>query len=119
MVITKPPGSGGQVTLVTCKEQLLYEVHDPARYYQPDVVADFSEITMSEAGPDRVRVEGARGAPKTDSLKVSVGYIDFMWAKAKSPMPDPARWRGDGWRWRSCGSASPSRTYPLLRRALT
>ena len=70
------PGSGGQVTLATCKEQLLYEVHDPARYYQPDVVADFSEITMSEAGPDRVRVEGARGAPKTGSLKVSVGYID-------------------------------------------
>ena len=76
VVITKVPGSGGQVTLATCKEQLLYEVHDPARYYQPDVVADFSEITMSEAGPDRVRVEGARGAPKTGSLKVSVGYID-------------------------------------------
>ena len=76
VVVTKVPGSGGQVTLATCKEQLLYEVHDPARYYQPDVVADFSEITMSEAGPDRVRVEGARGAPKTGSLKVSVGYID-------------------------------------------
>ena len=76
VVVTKVPGSGGQVTLATCKEQLLYEVHDPARYYQPDVVADFSEITMSAAGPDRVRVEGARGAPKTGSLKVSVGYID-------------------------------------------
>ena len=76
VVITKTLGSGGQVTLATCKEQLLYEVHDPARYYQPDVVADFSEITMSEAGPDRVRVEGARGAPKTGSLKVSIGYID-------------------------------------------
>jgi hypothetical protein len=76
IVVTKVPGSGGQVTLATCKEQLLYEVHDPARYYQPDVIADFSEITMSEAGPDRVRVEGARGAPKTGSLKVSIGYID-------------------------------------------
>jgi len=76
VVITKVPGSGGGITLATCKEQLLYEVHNPARYYQPDVVADFSEITMSEAGPDRVRVEGARGAPKTGSLKVSIGYID-------------------------------------------
>jgi hypothetical protein len=76
VVVTKVPGSGGQVTLATCKEQLLYEVHDPARYFQPDVVADFSEITMSEAGPDRVRVEGGRGAPKTGSLKVSIGYID-------------------------------------------
>ena len=76
VVITKAPGSGGQVTLATCKEQLLYEVHDPARYYQPDVVADFSGIAMTEAGPDRVRVEGGRGAPKTGSLKVSIGYID-------------------------------------------
>src|SRR3954470_20622058 len=76
VAVTKVPGSGGQVTLATCKEQLLYEVHDPARYYQPDVVADFSEITMSEVGPDQVRVEGARGTPKTGSLKVSIGYID-------------------------------------------
>src|SRR3954452_10117744 len=76
VVVTKVPRSGGQVTLSTYKEHLLYEVHDHARYYQPDVVADFSEITMSEAGPDRVRVEGARGAPKTGSLKVSVGYVD-------------------------------------------
>jgi hypothetical protein len=76
VVITKVPGSGGQVTLATCKEQLLYEVHDPARYYQPDVVADFSKISMAEVGPDQVRVEGARGTPKTGSLKVSIGYID-------------------------------------------
>src|SRR3954452_18326858 len=76
VVVTKVPGSGGQVTLATSTEQLLYEVHDSARYFQPDVVADFSEITMSEAGPDRVRVEGGRGAPKTGSLKVSIGYID-------------------------------------------
>src|SRR4051812_26990404 len=76
VVITKTPGSGGQVTMATCKEQLLYEVHDPARYYQPDVVADFSKISMAEVGPDQVRVEGARGTPKTGSLKVSIGYID-------------------------------------------
>src|SRR5215211_7630998 len=76
VVITKVAGSGGQVTPATCKEQLLYEVHDPARYYQPDVVADFSAAAVAEIGPDRVRVEGARGAPKTDLLKTSVGYVD-------------------------------------------
>ena len=74
--ITKVPQSGGAVTLATCKEQLLYEVHDPARYFQPDVVADFSQVTLQQVGPDRVRAEGARGAPATGLLKVSVGVID-------------------------------------------
>ena len=64
------------VTAATCKEQLLYEVHDPARYFQPDVVADFSGVTVTEVGPDRVRVEGGDGSARTGSLKVSVGYID-------------------------------------------
>jgi hypothetical protein len=75
-VITKVPGSGGMVTVATCTEQLLYEIHDPTLYYQPDVVADFSQVTLTREGPDRVRVEGARGAPKTGTLKVTVGYLD-------------------------------------------
>jgi hypothetical protein len=64
------------VTAATCKEQLLYEVHDPARYFQPDVVADFSGVTVTEVGPDRVRVEGGDGRARTGSLKASVGYVD-------------------------------------------
>jgi hypothetical protein len=76
LVITKVAGSGGAVTAQTCKEQLLYEVHDPARYYQPDVVADFSQVKVEEIAPDRVRVSGGRGAKRTDTLKVSVGYVD-------------------------------------------
>ncbi|HEX8931031.1 MAG TPA: acyclic terpene utilization AtuA family protein [Actinomycetota bacterium] len=75
-VVTKAPGSGGLVTAATCKEQLLYEVHDPARYLQPDVVADFSGVAVTEDGPDRVRVEGGDGRPRTGTLKVSVGYVD-------------------------------------------
>lgn len=75
-VVTKVPGSGGQVTLATCKEQMLYEVHDPQNYFQPDVVADFSQVEVTEVGPDRVQVTGGSGKPKTDTLKVSVGYID-------------------------------------------
>jgi len=75
-VITKVPGSGGMVTRATCTEQLLYEIHDPARYYQPDVVADFSRVTLTEEGRDRVRVAGATGARKTGMLKVTVGYRD-------------------------------------------
>lgn len=74
--ITKVAGSGGRISLATCKEQLLYEVHDPARYLQPDVVGDFSGVEMEQVGPDRVRVSGATGAPATGLLKVSVGYVD-------------------------------------------
>ncbi len=74
--ITKVAGSGGQISLATCKEQMLYEVHDPARYLQPDVVGDFSGVEMEQVGPDRVRATGATGAPATGLLKVSVGYVD-------------------------------------------
>ncbi|MBR1231431.1 acyclic terpene utilization AtuA family protein [Bradyrhizobium sp. AUGA SZCCT0182] len=76
LVITKVKGSGGAVTARTCKEQLLYEVHDPRQYFQPDVVADFSQVTIEEIGPDRVRVSGGRGHQRTETLKVSVGYVD-------------------------------------------
>src|SRR4051795_3176247 len=76
LVVTKVTGSGGAVTAQTCKEQLLYEVHDPTKYFQPDVVADFSQVSVEEIGPDRVRVSGGRGNKRTDTLKVSVGYVD-------------------------------------------
>src|SRR3984893_8186744 len=76
LVITKVQGSGGAVTAQTCKEQLLYEVHNPRQYIQPDVVADFSQVRVEEIGPDRVRVSGGRGTKRTGTLKVSVGYVD-------------------------------------------
>jgi Acyclic terpene utilisation family protein AtuA len=76
LVITKVQGSGGAVTAQTCKEQLLYEVHDPRQYIQPDVVADFSQVSVEEIASDRVRVSGGRGSKRTGTLKVSVGYVD-------------------------------------------
>lgn len=75
-IITKTPGSGGIVSLATCKEQLLYEIQDPAAYYTPDCVADFSRVRLTEVGLNRVQVHGGRGAKKPAELKVSIGYRD-------------------------------------------
>jgi hypothetical protein len=76
VTITKVHGSGGRVTPATCKEQLLYEIHDPAAYLTPDVTADFSQVRIVEAGADRVSLDGATGHPRSDQLKVSLGYRD-------------------------------------------
>jgi hypothetical protein len=76
LLLTKVADSGGCITPASVKEQLLYEIHDPARYYQPDVVADFSRVCVEAIGPDAVRVTGGQGSPKTGMLKVSVGYLD-------------------------------------------
>ena len=76
VVITKLDSAGGIVTPQTCKEQLFYEVGDPAAYITPDAVADFSQITLTQDGTDRVRVENATARSRTPTLKVNIGYDD-------------------------------------------
>jgi hypothetical protein len=91
--ITKPAGTGGRIDEHTVKEQLLYEVHDPAAYLTPDVVADLGAATVTQTGPDRVRLAGVRGHPRPDDLKVNVcvetgwfaeGEISYAGARAEA-----------------------------------
>ena len=99
-VITKVPGSGGCVTLATCKEQLLYEIHDPAAYYTPDVVADFTAVRLTEVGRDRVRVQGGRGRARPECLKVTLGYRDGFIGEGQIRTRAPERGSGHSWPWR-------------------
>jgi hypothetical protein len=72
--IGKADGTGGLVTKSTVKEQLLYEVHDPAAYLTPDVVADIGEAEVQAQGVDRVQLTGVRGHARPSHYKVNVCY---------------------------------------------
>jgi acyclic terpene utilization AtuA family protein len=72
--ITKADVTGGVVNARTVKEQLLYELHDPAAYLTPDVVADISEAEVVEVGENRVAVTGVRGRPRPETLKATVCF---------------------------------------------
>jgi hypothetical protein len=75
-IITKAPGTGGRVNFDTVRQQLLYEVHNPHRYFSPDVVLDMGTLTLTDLGDDRVEVKGATGMPRPDTLKIVAGYED-------------------------------------------
>jgi hypothetical protein len=90
--ITKPEASGGRVSFDTVRHQLLYEVHDPAAYLAPDVVADFTSAEFSDEGDDRVRVTGVRGQPATSTYKALLAHhagwagetrVAFSWPEAR------------------------------------
>ncbi|WIG57379.1 MAG: Protein of unknown function DUF1446 [Ktedonobacterales bacterium] len=75
-VVTKVPDLRGHVSQETVKEQLLYEMHDPRAYITPDVVADVTRLHLDDDGPDRVRVMGVRGLPRTETLKVNIARLE-------------------------------------------
>jgi hypothetical protein len=88
-VITKVEGSGGCITPLTVKEQMLYEVHDPAAYLTPDVTADFSKVSIAEVGKDRIAVSNARGLPRPERLKALAGFRGGYLAEAEISYAGP------------------------------
>ncbi len=77
-IVSKATHTGGLVDERTVKEQLLYELHDPAAYLTPDVVADITDAVVAQVGPDQVRLSGVRGHPRTATLKANV-FFDGGW----------------------------------------
>jgi hypothetical protein len=73
-VISKPIGTGGSVNAQTVKEQLLYEIGDPARYLSPDATVSFLTLEVNDSRNDRVSVRGATGEPPPNTYKVSATY---------------------------------------------
>ena len=74
--VSKPPKTGGLVSFGTVAEQFLYEIGNPSRYLLPDVVCDFSEVTITETGNNIVQVKNAKGLPPSNKYKISATYMD-------------------------------------------
>ncbi len=74
LIITKAARTGGLVNPQVVKEQLLYEIHDPSHYITPDVTLDFSQVTVTEVGANRVEVSGFRGGPAPQKIKATVCF---------------------------------------------
>ncbi|MES2190846.1 MAG: acyclic terpene utilization AtuA family protein [Pseudomonadota bacterium] len=82
-VLGKPEDTGGKITPAVIAEQMLYEISDPATYILPDVICDFTQVTMAQAGSQRVEVRGARGRAPTASYKVCATYVQGFKSSAQ------------------------------------
>ena len=81
--LSKPAGTGGRIDLHTVKEQLLYEIDNPAAYITPDVVADITTAQVTQLGPDRVQLSGVQGHPRPSHLKVNLCHENGWLAEAE------------------------------------
>lgn len=73
---TKVEGTGGIVTVDTCKEQAIYEVHDPSKYMHAEVTVDLTHAKFEQVGKDLVKMTGVKGTPAPEKLKAALGVSD-------------------------------------------
>ena len=73
-VITKHPGTGGEVSIGTVTAQLLYEIGGH-HYPNTDVVARFETVEVADEGHDRVRLSATRGLPAPRDVKVCLNLL--------------------------------------------
>lgn len=92
-ILTKTPDSNGIVNINTVKEQLLYEVHDPANYITPDVVANFTTLKLEEIAEDQVRITGVTGTPRPEKLKLNLNRLEGYSRELIYTIGWPQTWR--------------------------
>lgn len=92
-VLTNTPSGGGIVHSSTVKEQLLYEVHDPANYITPDVAVDITTLTLEDVGENRVRVIGVTGSPRPEKLKLNFGRVEGYMRELIFTIGYPETWK--------------------------
>jgi len=92
-VVSKTPDTPGCVTMETVKEQLLYEVHDPANYLTPDVIADFTTLKLEAISENRGRVSGVTGKPRPEKLKLNAGRLEGFMRELIFTVGWPEAWK--------------------------
>jgi hypothetical protein len=88
-ILSKLEGTGGLLDLRTCREQLLYEVFDPAHYVTPDVIADFTTVNLQQVATNQVKVSGGSGKPRPRDFKVSIGIREGVLAEGQISFAGP------------------------------
>ncbi|EON67605.1 hypothetical protein W97_06973 [Coniosporium apollinis CBS 100218] len=96
VLMTKEPGTGGEMSVGTCTSQLLYEIQGP-RYFGSDVVALLEGVKMEQVGKDRVLVSGVKGQAPPVFTKVGItafgGYqAEFHYYICGLDLEDKCEW---------------------------
>jgi len=75
-VFSKLESQGGKMSRNTLREQLVYEIHDPANYLTPDVTVDLTAVKIEDLEPNKVSFSGAQGKARPEKLKMTIGLME-------------------------------------------